>query len=129
MDYGQPSYGYSAQHARSIGGSGVGVGIRSVNPSQAQVGIPSHHYHGSPAGATINMGATQNGGNMNTPQSASVRADRSAQINEYVAKQKAAKLNAPLIKKVTTTHTHITLTVTPFGRDKATALSHTRMCS
>ena len=30
--------------------------------------------------------------------------DRTAQINDYVAKQKAAKQNAPLIRKVTHTY-------------------------
>lgn len=77
--YNNPSYGYSSQ---------------SRNPvSAAPRGIPSNNNaYGGGGGGGVQSSPS--------PVQGIARVDRSSAINEYVAKQKAAKQNAPLIRKV-----------------------------
>lgn len=119
MDYSAQShgYGYSSQHGRAP------VGITPMRGSSSSYsslhnGIPStssHQHqqqqlHANPSttmqhapSASIPH-STHSATNATSNGSAGSRIDRSAQITAYVEKQKQAKLNAPLIKKVTTTN-------------------------
>ena len=75
-DYGTAPYGYASQGARhSISGGGAG-----------RVAVPASSGYGAGPAAVSPGGIA--------------RVDRSSAINDYVLKQKQAKQNAPLLRKV-----------------------------
>lgn len=95
MDY-NSSYGYSSQGAgRTAGGTSAAVRAHAYPGAQTAGGM-SHtssqqqQQQQSQGIPRVSSGGSGSGSGL----------DRTAQINDYVAKQKAAKQNAPLIRKV-----------------------------
>lgn len=107
MDYNQ-GYGYASQGR--VSSNARPVGIPAVNSNthaaayqpQSTAAYPSasHHYMQQQQQGHGSSGMSVGAGGMLPSQQSSTRMDRNAAINEYVAKQKAAKQNAPLIRKV-----------------------------
>lgn len=94
MDH-NSSYGYSSQGAaRTAGGAGA-AGRAHAYPGAQTAGGMSQQQQAQGIPRVASGGGSGAGAGL----------DRTAQINDYVAKQKAAKQNAPLIRKVTHTQT------------------------